>query len=239
MSACWVPGKGRGGDTWISNKEAYAFPYGGQAEKGEGLVSARGGPGDAGGPTGRGRPTGSREHPYGRPFLGTSGKARQRAACRVYDSHNRQVEFGTALAWPSPEMPAPQQLADDLERRFPEDQVVRFSYLPVLKHGWPSIRATLRKRSKCCRLPFLMSWAHAWTSGRSTPSMCAARLIWRRTRVMKRVSSSRKSSTTAESWQRPHRRTRTFATWQGVHLVGRQDKGNGRLPGFPYPMERC
>jgi eukaryotic-like serine/threonine-protein kinase len=44
------------------------------------------------------------------------------------------VEYGAALALAfSGDFPQAQTLADDLEKRFPEDTCVRFSYLPVLR----------------------------------------------------------------------------------------------------------
>jgi ATP/maltotriose-dependent transcriptional regulator MalT len=49
-------------------------------------------------------------------------------------SNNRDVESGAALALAiSGGSSRAKALADDLERRFPEDTVVRFSYLPVLR----------------------------------------------------------------------------------------------------------
>jgi ATP/maltotriose-dependent transcriptional regulator MalT len=49
-------------------------------------------------------------------------------------SNNREVEFGAALALAiSGDISRAQALADDVERRFPEDTVVHFSYLPVLR----------------------------------------------------------------------------------------------------------
>jgi hypothetical protein len=49
-------------------------------------------------------------------------------------SNNREVEFGAALALAvSGDSGRAQALADDVARHFPEDTVVRFSYLPVLR----------------------------------------------------------------------------------------------------------
>jgi eukaryotic-like serine/threonine-protein kinase len=49
-------------------------------------------------------------------------------------SNSPEVEYGAALAFAlSGDSLRAQALADDLERRFPEDTVVRFSYLPVLQ----------------------------------------------------------------------------------------------------------
>jgi predicted Zn-dependent protease len=49
-------------------------------------------------------------------------------------SNNREVQFGAALAFAiSGDARRSQALADDLEKRFPEDTVVRFGYLPVIR----------------------------------------------------------------------------------------------------------
>jgi DNA-binding winged helix-turn-helix (wHTH) protein len=122
-----------GGDAWISNKEAYAFAYAGQLKTAR-LLSQRAmdqaiqeaqperaGLWEAG--------ASLRE-----AFFGNTPQAMQRVTAALNRSHNRQVEFGTALALAvSGDAGRAQQLADDLERRFPEDTIVHFSDLPVLR----------------------------------------------------------------------------------------------------------
>jgi hypothetical protein len=122
-----------GGDTWVSNKEAYALAYAGQLKRARVLSQRavdqarqeaqpeRAGLWEAG--------ASLRE-----AFLGNAPQARQRATAALDHSNNREVEFGAALALAtSGEAGRAQLLADDLERRFPEDTIVRFSYLPVLR----------------------------------------------------------------------------------------------------------
>ena len=61
-------------------------------------------------------------------------EARQRAAAALKLSKDREVEYGAAFSFALSGDSAPaQELANDLERRFPEDSSVRFSYLPVLR----------------------------------------------------------------------------------------------------------
>jgi eukaryotic-like serine/threonine-protein kinase len=49
-------------------------------------------------------------------------------------SNNREVQFGTALASAiSGDAGRAHTLANDLEKRFPEDTVVGFGYLPVIR----------------------------------------------------------------------------------------------------------
>jgi tetratricopeptide (TPR) repeat protein len=122
-----------GGDTWISNKEAYAFSYGGQLKKAKVLSQRavdqamqeaqpeRAGLWQAGGAL--------RE-----AFFGDAPQARAGATIALQHANNREIEYGAALALAiSGDSSRAQELADDLERRFPEDTVVRGSYVPVLR----------------------------------------------------------------------------------------------------------
>jgi predicted Zn-dependent protease len=60
--------------------------------------------------------------------------ARKRAVAALKLSNSREVQYGAALTFAlSGDSSRAQALADDLEKRFPEDTVVRFSYLPVLR----------------------------------------------------------------------------------------------------------
>jgi eukaryotic-like serine/threonine-protein kinase len=122
-----------GGDTWISNKEAFAFAYAGQLQKARASTQRavnqasleqqpeRAGLWEAG--------ASLRE-----AFFGQAPQARQRAVAALNHSNNREVQFGAALALAiSGDSGRAQVLADDLEKRFPEDTVVRFGYLPVIR----------------------------------------------------------------------------------------------------------
>jgi DNA-binding winged helix-turn-helix (wHTH) protein len=122
-----------GGDTWISNKESYAVAYAGQLKKARALSQRamdqamqesqpeRAGLWQAG-------------ESLREAFFGNASQAKERAVAALKLSNNREVEFGAALALAlSGDDGRAQLLADDLERRFPQDTVVRFSYLPVLR----------------------------------------------------------------------------------------------------------
>jgi eukaryotic-like serine/threonine-protein kinase len=122
-----------GGDTWISNKEAFALAYSGHLKKATVLTQRavdqarqeaqpeRAGLWEAG--------ASLRE-----AFFGNAPQARKSAAAALEQSDNREVEFGAALALAmSGDAGRAQALADDAERRFPEDTVMRFGYLPVLR----------------------------------------------------------------------------------------------------------
>ena len=78
-------------------------------------------------------------------FFGNAPAARRSAMAALELSKDRDVEYGAAFALAlSGDSSRSQALANDLERRFPEDTSVRFSYLPALRallalnHGEPS-----------------------------------------------------------------------------------------------------
>jgi len=67
-------------------------------------------------------------------FFGNATAARQRASSALALARDREVEYGAALALALAGSPSrAQALADDLEKDFPDDTSVRFSYLPVLR----------------------------------------------------------------------------------------------------------
>ncbi len=122
-----------GADTWVSNKEAYAAAYSGHLQqakvlsrraveqaKQEGLPE-RAGLWEAG--------ASLRE-----ALFGDKAEARIRAAAALKLSSNQEIEYGAALALElSEDSPHAQAIADEEQKRFPEDTVVQFSYVPVLR----------------------------------------------------------------------------------------------------------
>ena len=67
-------------------------------------------------------------------FLGNALAARRKAIKALELSRDREVEYGAAFALArSGDSSRSQTLADDLERRFPEDTAVKFSYVPTLR----------------------------------------------------------------------------------------------------------
>ena len=71
-------------------------------------------------------------------LFGFVAEARERAGAALAKWSGRDVEYGAALALAFAEDAGGKQaeiekLADDLARRFPEDTVVRFNYLPTLR----------------------------------------------------------------------------------------------------------
>jgi eukaryotic-like serine/threonine-protein kinase len=67
-------------------------------------------------------------------FFGLSSAAKQSADAALKTSNDREVEYGAALALAmAGDSATAQKLADELERRYPEDTSVRFSYLPTIR----------------------------------------------------------------------------------------------------------
>jgi predicted Zn-dependent protease len=67
-------------------------------------------------------------------LFGNAEEARQRAAAALALSSGRDVQFGAALALALIQTTArAEQLADDMAKRFPENTVVQFNYLPTLR----------------------------------------------------------------------------------------------------------
>jgi Flp pilus assembly protein TadD len=67
-------------------------------------------------------------------LVGNAVEARERAAAALRLSAGRDVQFGAALALAlAGDAPRAQLLAEDLARRFPEDTIVQFNYLPPIQ----------------------------------------------------------------------------------------------------------
>jgi len=67
-------------------------------------------------------------------LFGNPVEARLRAAKALALSNGREVEYGVALALAmAGDAPRARALADDLARRFPEDTIVRFTFLPAMR----------------------------------------------------------------------------------------------------------
>jgi tetratricopeptide (TPR) repeat protein len=65
---------------------------------------------------------------------GNAGEAKRHATAALARSNGRDVEYAAGLALAlSGDSSRSHALADDLEKRFPEDTFVRFTYVPVLR----------------------------------------------------------------------------------------------------------
>ena len=122
-----------GGETWISNKEAFALAYSGHLQQARVMsqravdharqeaLPEKGGAWEAA--------ASIRE-----ALFGNAADAKTRALAAFALSKDREVEYCAAYAMAaSGETSQAQKMAEDIARRFPENTVVRFSYLPVLR----------------------------------------------------------------------------------------------------------
>jgi DNA-binding winged helix-turn-helix (wHTH) protein/Tfp pilus assembly protein PilF len=131
-----VAGQARAGTepaSWISNREAFAFAYSGRLRQANSMSQRA---------AAEARQTEQPERAalwdaaaaVENAFFGRVSEARSMAAAALALSHNRDVSYGAALALAlSGDSRRAQTIAHELERRFPEDTSVQFSYLPVLR----------------------------------------------------------------------------------------------------------
>jgi tetratricopeptide (TPR) repeat protein len=122
-----------GGENWISNHEAFALAYSGHLQDAR-TMSRRA--------VDQARHAGQRERAglwqagaaVWEAFFGNVSEAKKLAIGALELSTNREVEYGAAFALAlSGDSARSQALANDLEKRFPEDTSIQFSYLPTLR----------------------------------------------------------------------------------------------------------
>jgi eukaryotic-like serine/threonine-protein kinase len=118
---------------WISDHEAFALAYSGRLREARAMSRAA---------VDLARQDGQRERAslyeaaaaLRESLFGNTLAARQHADAALELSRARDTEYGAAVALAlSGDLPNAQKLANDLEKRFPEDTSVRFSYLPTLR----------------------------------------------------------------------------------------------------------
>ena len=137
-------------------------------------------------------------------LFGNVAEATSAAQATLNLSNGRDAEYGAAIALAlSGASSQSAQLAVDLERRFTEDTLVQFSYLPTLRALTalqagrpPDAVEALQPEARYelgCRDPI-----RSGSSVRSTRSTCGALRIWRRGRARTPRPSSRRSSIVQE-----------------------------------------
>jgi eukaryotic-like serine/threonine-protein kinase len=121
-----------GADDWMSNAEGFVSAYSGHLEEARKMSQLA---------TDLARKEGRQDTQalyetdaaVREALFGNVSVARQRAGDALELSKSRDVEYGAAFALAlSGDSSRSQTLADDLSRRFPEDTIVRFTYLPTL-----------------------------------------------------------------------------------------------------------
>jgi tetratricopeptide (TPR) repeat protein len=118
---------------WISDHEAFALAYSGRLREARAMSRAA---------VDLAQQDGQRERAslyeaaaaLRESFFGNTLAARQHADAALELSRARDTEYGAALALAlAGDLSKAQKSANDLEKRFPEDTSVRFSYLPTLR----------------------------------------------------------------------------------------------------------
>jgi eukaryotic-like serine/threonine-protein kinase len=122
-----------GAEDWITDKEAFVLAYSGHLQQSR-LMTHRAE--DLAGQSGERERSAQYETAAAvrEALIGNAAEARRDARAALARSKGRDVEYGAAIALArSGDSSLSQTLANDLERRFPEDTLVRFSYLPTLR----------------------------------------------------------------------------------------------------------
>jgi eukaryotic-like serine/threonine-protein kinase len=126
--------KGKPGvEDWITDKEAYVLAYSGQLQEARSMTRRA---------ENLAREAGDREREaqyeaaaaVREALLGNALEAKHHARAALALSSGRDVEYGAAVALArAGQSSSSEALGDELERRFPEDTLVKFSYLPTLR----------------------------------------------------------------------------------------------------------
>jgi len=133
-----------GAEDWIADHQAFVLAYSGHLQQARGMSRHAVALAEQ-----SARPETAALYETGEAlreaFFGNAPAAKQSAMAVLKLSKGREVEFGVAFALAlAGDSARSQTLANDLERRFPEDTSVRFTYLPALRarlalnHGEPS-----------------------------------------------------------------------------------------------------
>jgi eukaryotic-like serine/threonine-protein kinase len=133
-------------------------------------------------------------------FFENSIEAKRTATAALALAGNREVNYGAALALAlSGDSTQAEKLANDLEKSYPEDTSVRFSYLPVIRavvavqHG-ESLKAIDALQASDPTKWVRRAAAKPDSSALSTLSSSAARRSWRRTKARRQRTSFKRSS---------------------------------------------
>jgi DNA-binding winged helix-turn-helix (wHTH) protein/TolA-binding protein len=122
-----------GTESWISDREAFVQAYSGHLRQARSLSHNA---------VDQALQAGQRERAglweagaaVREAIFGNVAESTKSAKATLSMSKDREAEYGAAFSLAlSGDLTQAQELADDLERRFPEDTSVRFSYLPVLR----------------------------------------------------------------------------------------------------------
>ena len=121
-----------GAETWTADKEATALAYSGQLKQARTLTQRAIDQGMQAAQPERASLWEAGES-MREAFFGNAAEARKRANDALRLSNNPEVEYGAALALAIVGDARAEVLAGDIEKRFPENTLVQFSYLPTIR----------------------------------------------------------------------------------------------------------
>ena len=121
-----------GAETWVAGKEASALAYSGHLRQARVLTQRAIDQSIQGTEPERAALWQAGES-LREALFGNASEARRNATAALKLSSNSEVEYGAALSLALIGDARAQSLADDLEKRFPENTLVRFSYVPVIR----------------------------------------------------------------------------------------------------------
>ena len=178
-------------------------------------------------------------------LYGNANEAKTKATAALALTNGRDVEYASALALGlAGDSSRSEALADDLDKRFPEDTFVRFTYLPVLRalsalHRGQSTESVERLQAALhyelavngLSVGLYLGGLHsAYVRGEA---LLAAHQYAEAAAEFQKILDHRGIVGADPIGALAHLQLgRTFA------LVGRPDQGEGCLPGFPHPLER-
>ena len=178
-------------------------------------------------------------------LYGNANEARAKATAALAVTNGRDVEYASALALGlAGDSSRSEALADDLDKRFPEDTFVRFTYLPVLRalsalhRGQPTesverLQTALHYELAVNGLSvglYLGGLHSAYVRGQA---FVAAHQYAEAVAEFQKILDHRGIVGADPIGALAHVQLgRSFA------LIGRHDQGEGRLPGFPHALER-
>ena len=177
---------------------------------------------------------------------GNAAEAKRNAMAALALSNGRDVEYAAALALAlSGDSSRSQPLADDLEKRFPEDTFAKFTYVPVLRalsaleRGKPTDSVERLQIA----LPYELAvnglnFNHFYLGGLHSAYVRGEALLAAHRYAEAAAEFQKILDHRGHRGRGSHRRTGALATGQSVRFVGRQDQGEGCLPGFPRTLER-
>jgi hypothetical protein len=178
-------------------------------------------------------------------FFGNVREARQRSRSALELSRSRDVEYGAAFALAVARDDAGSQaLAADLEKRFPEDTLVRFTYLPVCR----TLLALNRGDSSSAlehleaAAPYDLAITGAWfgSFGNLYAPYVRGQAFLAAHRFPEAIAEFQKILDHPRIvFVNPRTRGSAPATRPCLRVIGKQGRGEGRLRGLPDAMEKC